>query len=202
MDPLLTRYEDLAGEESELMKVDLLKAVPQVRPRKRLCTPHAESIFIYNATPTTHAKCMRTQLEKSPFFKAIADMLVDDGTGPAGKAGAIPKKTFIRVLARFSAGAPIEPKIRGMFDMFRNAGGGGGASLGDDRLSRSGVTSLMNALYSQESETMIEVMVTGLMQGVGVRAALRTVSLTVLDSTAGLTTGHSPHTPCAHQVCR
>ena len=121
-------------------------------------------------------------------------MLVDDGTGPAGKAGAIPKKTFIRVLARFSAGAPIEPKIRGMFDMFRNAGGGGGASLGDDRLSRSGVTSLMNALYSQESETMIEVMVTGLMQGVGVRAALRTVSLTVLDSTAGLTTGHSPQT--------
>eukprot|EP01048_Picozoa_sp_COSAG05_P008941 COSAG05_NODE_707_length_7848_cov_6.252420_2_plen_110_part_00 len=70
------------------------------------------------------------------------------------------------MLARFSAGAPIEPKIRGMFDMFRNAGGGG-ASLGEDRLSRAGVESLMNALYPQESQTMLEVMVTGLMQGIG-----------------------------------
>ena len=44
-------------------------------------------------------------LERSLFFKAIADMLVEDGKATAHKAGSINKKTFIRVLARFAPGA-------------------------------------------------------------------------------------------------
>eukprot|EP01048_Picozoa_sp_COSAG05_P008942 COSAG05_NODE_707_length_7848_cov_6.252420_3_plen_298_part_00 len=84
LDPLFARYEDLAGDNGELMKGDLLKAVPQ--------------------------------LEKSPFFKAIANLLVDDGTSPGGKAGLIHKKTFIRWVAHraascYASGTPCHALI-------------------------------------------------------------------------------------------
>jgi hypothetical protein len=127
LDPLLHRYEQLADESGELMKDKLVQAVPA--------------------------------LASSPFFKAIEDMLVEDGSGGQAKAGSISRERFITVLSRFCEGSPIETKLRGMFELFRSAGGGGGSgggsSEGEDALTRADITSLMNALYAQESPTMV-----------------------------------------------
>lgn len=131
IDPLIARYDELAGEQGVLTKAVLLKAVPA--------------------------------LQSSPFFGVVGvgEMLVSDGSD-GQEAGTISKKSFLRVLSRFCAESSIDVKIRGVFDLFRRAGG-----QSEDYLARHDISMLVGALYSQESETMIEVMVTGLMNGIG-----------------------------------
>ena len=75
----------------------------------------------------------------------------------------------MEILGRFNAGSPLEGKLRGMFDMFRKTRAGASDVERDDgdKLYRDDVAGVMNALYATEDPTIVEVMVTGLMQALG-----------------------------------
>eukprot|EP01043_Picozoa_sp_COSAG02_P024405 COSAG02_NODE_1332_length_13211_cov_14.766397_6_plen_194_part_00 len=115
-------------------------------------------------------------LEHSPFFSAVIELLVD-----GADTGTISKERFMEILGRFNAGSPLEGKLRGMFDMFRKTRAGA-SDVGSDeteKLYRDDVAGMMNALYATEDPTIVEVMVTGLMQALGEGAgADRSISWT------------------------
>jgi hypothetical protein len=84
--------------------------------------------------------------------------------------GTISKERFTDVLGKFNAGSPLEGKLRGMFDMFRKTRAGASdveSEATKDQLYRDDVAAMMNALYATEDPTIVEVMVTGLMQALG-----------------------------------
>ena len=103
-------------------------------------------------------------LTHSPFFSAVMELLTQGSQPP----DVITKARFMSVLGDFVEDAPLEGKVRGMFNMFRMARAGSqDVDTGKDVLYRDDVVAMMNALYATESQTMVEVMVTGLMQALG-----------------------------------
>ena len=103
-------------------------------------------------------------IAESAFGPSVLAMLAGGGGNTI-----ITKEQFISVLSRFTASSPLETKLRGMFDLFRQPTSADASEAAADTLGRNEVESMMAALYGGQlhGKAKAAAMAGGLLKEIG-----------------------------------